>query len=148
MRHFLCLALPIAPLARGVGMASTKAALVAFRGRLHAPITLLGGTLAVAIALAAVAVAADDDGGAAARAQVTSWGRLHRQKMADGGWAGQSPAFREILTPATSPSRARGATSVGTCSVLAGVASASSFYGKPVSTRSCWHWLLQSKVVA
>jgi hypothetical protein len=46
------------------------------------------------------------------QAQVTSCRWLHRQMVADGGWAGQYLVFREILTPATSPSQARGTTSV------------------------------------
>jgi hypothetical protein len=50
---------------------------------------------------------------------------------ADGGWARQSLVFREILTPATSPSRARGTTSVGTCDVIGRCrACFMSFYGK------------------
>lgn len=117
MRHFLCLASPVATLTRRVGVASTRAALVALAGGSGAALAHFAGAVASTVALTLIAAAADEHRGAAASAQAASWGWFHRQKMTDGGWAGPSPAFREILTPATSPSRARGATSVGTCSL-------------------------------
>lgn len=113
MRHFVGLTLAVTALTLGMGMTPATAALVAPACGLHATSALLRGALAGAIALATVTVAADKHRGAAASAQEASGRWLHRRNSADGGWAGQSPMFREILTSATSPSRARDATSGG-----------------------------------
>lgn len=129
MRHFLAFCAPAA-LSLGMGVASTSAGLVALSGCAHAARTLLGRTV-FAVAVATITGAAHQHRDVAASAQVTSGRWLHRQAVADGGWAGQCLMFREILTPATSPSRARGTTSVGTCNVIGRCrACFLSFYGK------------------
>ena len=60
-------------------------------------------------------MAAHERGHTATRAQETSRWWLHRHSCTDEGWAGQCLMFREILTSATSPSRARGTASGCTC---------------------------------
>ena len=84
MRHFLCLALAVATLACGVGVASRQAALVVARGLTHALRAHLSGTRSAAVPVAAVTVAANDNGGAAASAQVASWVGLHRHMRPTG----------------------------------------------------------------
>jgi hypothetical protein len=116
MRHF-CVFYPVTALSLGMGVASTSAGLVTLSCCAHAAGALLGCAL-FAVAVATIAAAAHQHRVAAASAQVASGRWLHRQAVADGGWAGQCLVFREILTPATSPSRARGTTSVGTCDVI------------------------------
>ena len=120
MRHYFCKSLQIATLAFSVAAlpadmvaASTQAVLVAFCCAALLALTHLTGAV-FAVAVAVITVAAHQHGGLALSARVASGCRLHRPMGADGGWAGQGLAFREILTPATSPSRARGTTSVGT----------------------------------
>ncbi len=113
MRHFLAFCAPAA-LSLGMGVASTSAGLVALSSCAHAAAALLGCTV-FAVAVTTITGAAHQHRYVAASAQVASGRWLHRQVVADGGWAGQCLMFREILTPATSPSRARGTTSVGTC---------------------------------
>lgn len=112
MRHFRSLCAPAA-LSLGMGVASTSAGLVALSSCAHAACALLGRAV-FAVAVATIAAAAHQHRDVATSAQVASRRWLHRQAVADGGWAGQCLVFREILTPATSPSRARGTTSVGT----------------------------------
>ena len=113
MRHFRAFCAPVA-LSLGMGVASTSAGLVALSGCTHAVAALLGCAV-FAVAVATIAATAYQHRVAAASAQVTPGRWLHRQMVADGGWAGQCLVFREILTPATSPSRARGTASVVTC---------------------------------
>ena len=125
MRHFVCFSPAVATLPRSVSMAPGKTALEALTCRLHATGAHQVGAIGAAVALAAITVAADAYGCSAVRAQKMSWGWLHRHIGADGAWAVRSQTFREILTSATQPSQARGATSVGTCGLLAGVAPAS-----------------------
>ena len=129
MRHFRAFCAPVA-LSLGMGVASTSAGLVALSGCAHAVAALLGCAL-FAVAVSTIAAAAHQHRVAAASAQVTPGRWLHRQMVADGGWAGQCLVFREILTPATSPSRARGTASVGTCNGIGRCrACFMSFYGK------------------
>jgi hypothetical protein len=129
MRHFRAFC-PVTALPLGMGVASTSAGLVALSGCAHAVAALLGCAL-FAVAVATITAAAHQHRVAAASAQVTPGRWLHLQMVADGGWAGQCLVFREILTPATSPSRARGATSVGTCNGIGRCrACFMSFYGK------------------
>jgi len=109
MRHFRAFC-PVTALPLGMGVASTEAGLVALSGCAHAAGALFGGAV-FAVAVATVATAAHQNWVTAACAQVTPGRWLHWQMVADGGWAGQGLEFREILTPATSPSRARGTTS-------------------------------------
>lgn len=116
MRHFR-LPRPVTALTLGMGMAPRATGLKALASRLHAMLAYLGRASKRTVALTPVAVAANEHWGAAAGTQVASCGKLHRQRGADGGWARQNHTFREILTSATSPSRARGATSVGTWSL-------------------------------
>jgi len=125
MRHFVCFSPAVATLPRSVSMAPGKTALEALTCRLHAAGAHQVGAIGAAVALAAITVAADEHGCSAVRAQEMSWGWFHRHIGADGAWAVRSQTFREILTSATQPSQARGATSVGTCGLLAGVAPAS-----------------------
>ena len=113
MRHFRAF-FPPATLPLGMGVAPTSAGLVALSCCAHA-VAALCMCAALAVAVAVVTAAAQQHRGVAARAQVTPGRWFHQQMVADGGWAGQGLAFREILTPATSPSRARGTASVGTC---------------------------------
>jgi len=129
MRHFLAFCAPAA-LSLGMGVASTSAGLVALSSCAHAARTLPGRTV-FAVAVTTITGAAHQHRDVAASAQVASGRWLHRQAVADGGWAGQCLMFREILTPATSPSRARGTTSVGTCNGIGRCrACFLSFYGK------------------
>jgi len=113
MRHFRALCAPAA-LPLGMGVAPTSAGLVAFSCCAYA-VAALCRCAVFAVAVAVITAAAQQHRGVAARAQVTPGRWFHQQMVADGGWAGQGLAFREILTPATSPSRARGTASVGTC---------------------------------
>ena len=109
MRHF-CVFYAPAALSLGVGVAATSAGLVALPSCAHTAGALLGCAV-FAVAVTTVAAAAQQNWVTAACAQVTPGRWLHWQMVADGGWAGQGLEFREILTPATSPSRARGTTS-------------------------------------
>jgi hypothetical protein len=113
MRHFRAFCTP-ATLSLGVGMTATSAGLVAFSCCAYATGALCRRAV-LAVAIATITATAQQHRNVAASAQVASCGWFHRWQMADGGWAGQGLAFREILTPATSPSRARGTASVGTC---------------------------------
>lgn len=74
MRHFVCLARPVAALACGVGVASAQAGLEANTGALDATLANQGGAFSAAVTVAAITVAAEDHGCAAAGAQVASWG--------------------------------------------------------------------------
>ena len=78
MRHFR---LPgaVTPLASGVSVTTTQAALIASPGGTQGAGTHLPRTVVGAVALAAVANAAYEDCGAAATTKVTSSGRFHRQ---------------------------------------------------------------------
>lgn len=114
MRHHL-LARPPLALAPGMCMAAFATVLVTLGS---SPLGTTSGqarTIGAAIALTPVAVAAHERGHTAARAQETSRWWLHRHSCTDEGWAGQCLMFREILTSATSPSRARGTASGCTC---------------------------------
>lgn len=87
MRHFVGLSASVATLASSVGVASTKAGLVALACGLYAASPNLRGARLAAVAVAAVAVAANDHGCATASAQVPSWVGLHRHKGPTGfGW--------------------------------------------------------------
>ena len=110
MRHFRAF-FPVAALSLGVGVASTSAGLVALSCRFNATWARCSGAV-FAVAVATIAVAAHQHWVTAASAQVTPGKWLHWQMVADGGWARQCLAFREILALATLPSRARGTTSV------------------------------------
>ena len=110
MRHFRAFRQPAA-LSLGVGTTSTPAGLVALSSCAHAAGALLGCAV-FAVAVAVITMAAYQHRDVATSAQVTPGRWLHRQMVADGGWARQGLVFREILTPATLPSRARGTTSV------------------------------------
>ena len=129
MRHFPALFAPTA-LSLGMGVAPTSAGLVALSSCAHAACALLGRAI-FAVAISMVAATAHQHRVVAASAQVTPGRGFHRQNVADGGWVWRCLAFREILTPATSPSRARGTTSVGTCNGIGRCrACFLSFYGK------------------
>jgi hypothetical protein len=83
MRHFR---LPgtVAPLARGMGVATTQTRLITLPGFAYAMSTRLARTVSGAVALAAVAVTAAEHRYAAPGAEVaSSWG-FHRQERADG----------------------------------------------------------------
>jgi len=137
MRHYFCKSLQIATsafsiaaLPAGMVAASTQAVLVAFCCAALLALTHLTGAV-FAVAVAVITVAAHQHRGLALSARIASGCRLHWPMWADGGWAGQCLAFREILSPATSPSRARGTTSVGTCDGIGRCrACFLSFYGK------------------
>lgn len=110
--------------------ASTQTVLVAFCCAALLALTHLSGAV-LAVAVAVITVAAHQHRCLALSARIASGCRLHRPMGADGGWAGQGLVFREILTPATSPSRARGTTSVGTFDGIGRCrACFLSFYGK------------------
>ena len=118
MRHRLIgCGLALTPTARALGMfeATAAAALVALCRLLLQGFAGDGCAVCSAVALATIAVTAHENGGAATRAQETSRWWLHRHSCTDEGWAGQRLMFREILTSATSPSRARGTASGWTC---------------------------------
>ena len=134
MRHRLIVCgLALTPAARALGMfdATAAAALVALCSLLLQGFAGDSRAICGAIALTTVAVAAHENGGAATRAQETSWWWLHRHSCTDEGWAGQRLMFREILTSATSPSRARGTASGFTCLGFDRCRACSRFIGTP-----------------
>ena len=114
MRHRLTgCGLALTPTASALGMfeATRTAALVALCRLLLQGFTGDGCAISGAVALATITLAAYENGRTATRAQETSGWWLHRHSCTDEGWAGQCLMFREILTSATSPSRARGTAS-------------------------------------
>ena len=134
MRHRLIgCGLALTPAAGALGMfnATGTAVLVALRCLLLQGFTGDGCAICGAIALATVAVAAHENGSAATRTQETSRWWLHRHSCTDEGWAGQGLMFREILTSATSPSRARGTASGFTCLGFDRCRACSRFIGTP-----------------
>ena len=147
MRHRLIecgLALTPAACALGMFEATRTAALIALCSLLLQRFAGNDRAISGAVALATIAVAAHEYGCTAPRAQETSRWWLHRQSCTDEGWAGQRLMFREILTSATSPSRARGTASGFTCLGFDRFRACSRFIGTPpVSNRSCASWLRQ-----
>ena len=134
MRHrliFCGLALTPATRALGVFEAAAGAKLVALCSLLLQGFTGDGGAICGAVALATITVAAHENGRTATRAQETSRWWLHRHSCTDEGWAGQRLMFCEILTSATSPSRARGTASGFTCLGFDRCRACSRFIGTP-----------------
>ena len=134
MRHRLigcCLALTPTACALGMFEATRTAALVALCRLLLQGFAGDDSAICGAVALATIAVAAHENGRTATRAQETSRWWLHRHSCTDEGWAGQRLMFREILTSATSPSRARGTASGFTCLGFDRCRACSRFIGTP-----------------
>ena len=134
MRHRLIgCGLALTPTASALGMfeATRTAALVALCSLLLQGFAGNDSAISGAVALATIAVAAHENGRTATRAQETSRWWLHRHSCTDEGWAGQRLMFREILTSATSPSRARGTASGFTCLGFDRRRACSRFIGTP-----------------
>ena len=134
MRHRLIgCGLALTPAASALGMFETTrtAALVALCSLLLQGFTGDGCAISGAVALATITMAAHENGRTATRTQETSRWWLHRHSCTDEGWAGQRLMFREILTSATSPSRARGTASGFTCLGFDRCRACSRFIGTP-----------------
>ena len=118
MRHRLTgCGLALTPAASALGMfeATRTAALVALCSLLLQGFAGDSCAISGAVALATITMGAHENGRTATCTQETSRWWLHRHSCTDEGWAGQRLMFREILTSATSPSRARGTASGCTC---------------------------------